>query len=497
MTNPMDRATRSLAFALPALLLLFQTAVAQAAAPVAPEGKTIVVKGARDAGSDPRNVIAGKSRILSRSYASSCAFMTPGNSAEEAITLAYMRDFGLEDSDSFGIEHFSEVSPDGDVSNARLSSTLDGFIPSTVSAFDPPRIPCGAADRRFAAGRNHILRNDKSLAQAFEAFDNKDHARAFALFNTAYSKIGYPEAGLMLAKMHLYGMGTGQDTNEAIRWLVRVADERFDPTFDRMRFDPRNPSVMSERVDAAFTLARMYERGLFGTRRDPAQAKKWYAKAAEFGFVPALNLLGQAWLNGFGGEKSATRALGYFKEAADAGYSTAQYNLGKLYYNGDDGVPRDLRLAGAYFEAAARVGHPGALFAAGRMYDLGEVVAADQKKAMVYYKEAAVRGDPDAQFALGTYFYDGDQVPKDLATARKLFDVAATQGQVDAMFNVGAMQVNGEGGPRDLGLGYVWLSLAKTSGHQQAADALRAVAPKLTARDQAKADAILRPKAKS
>jgi TPR repeat protein len=115
----------------------------------------------------------------------------------------------------------------------------------------------------------------------------------------------------------------------------------------------------------------------------------------------------------------------------------------------------------------------------------------------MYYKEAAVKGDRDAQFALGTFFYDGEVVPKDLATARKLFDAAARQGQADAMFNLGAMETNGEGGPQDLAMSYVWFSLAKAAGHEAAEDALKAVAPKLTAQDLAKADAILKPAKKS
>jgi hypothetical protein len=131
------------------------------------------------------------------------------------------------------------------------------------------------------------------------------------------------------------------------------------------------------------------------------------------------------------------------------------------------------------------------------MYDRGENVKADPNKAIVYYKEAAIRGDRDAQFALGTYFYEGEVVAKDLTTARKWFDAAAKRGQVDAMFNLGAMEVSGEGGPKDLAMAYVWFSLASTGGHQSADAALKAVTSTLTAQDRAKADAILKPPAKS
>jgi TPR repeat protein len=476
---------------LSALLVLAHGAVAQTTQ--AGATNTVVVPGTRGAAGDARNVVAAKSKVMTRNRSSSCGFMSPGNAAEETITLRYMKDFGLEDSNSFdNIEHFSENGPDGDVSNAATSSSFDGFTSAAVDNLSSPSVSCGASDRRFAAGRNTIERKDKSLGQAFEAFDNKDYARAQVLFKTAWSKVGYEEAALMLAKMSLYGLGGATDTKQAIHWLKEVADARFDPTQDALRFDPQSPAQMNERIEATFMLARIYERGI-GVPKDAAEAKRWYGKAVQFGFVPAQDILARGWLAGFAGEKSVPKALALFKDAAQVGYVPAQYNLGKLYYNGDDGVPQDLKLAGAYFAAAAKAGHPGAMFAAGRMYDLGESVPADHKVAAVYYKDAAVKGDRDAQFALGTFFYNGDAVPRDLATARKLFDAAAKQGQADAMFNLAAMETNGEGGPRDLAMAYVWFSLAKAAGHESAGEMLKAVEPKLTAQEHAKADAILKP----
>jgi TPR repeat protein len=484
------------------VLTLQQTAAAQAlvtpvaAAPAAAGSGIVVVTGTRGAATQADTVVAAKSKVLSRKYASSCAFMSSPNAAEDDVALKYMEDFGMEDSISNPAERFSDRAPDGDASNTPNPSSVDD--PANADAANPndPSVKCGSSDRRFAAGRNAILRKDKSLAQGFEALDSRDYPRAMALLTTAYQKIGYEEAALALAKMHLYGMGTPKDTKEAVRWLRQVTDSRYDPSADRLQFDPKHPEQMNDRVEAAFMLARIYERGI-GTAKDPAEAKKWYAKAADFGFVPAQNILGQAWLAGYGGQQDPRKALSYLQTAAQEGFVTAQYNLAKLYYSGETGVPRDLNQAGAWFTAAAKAGHAGALFAAGRMYDLGEGVPADQKRAIVYYKEAAVKGDRDARFALGTFFYDGEMVPKDLATARRLFDAAAKQGQVDAMFNLGAMETNGEGGPKDLAMAYVWFSLAKSAGHASADAALKAVAPKLAPQDRAKADAILNPAKKS
>lgn len=473
----------------PALMALLHGAAAQTTPPVG----TVVVQGQRDPTGAAGMVNAAKSKVLSHHYASSCGFMGTPTAAEEDVAQAYLADFGMQDTYSNDVERFSDVAPNGDVSNMSNSSSIDA-VPQPDSADGNSRVYCGMADRRFAAGRNAIARKDKSLALAFEAYDNKDYARAFAEFNTAWNKVGYEEAALMLAKMNLFGLGTAKDPQRAVKWLREVADGRFDPTRERMPFNPKQPLAMNEKIEAAFMLARIYERGV-GTARDPQQAAKWYERAADFGFVPALDMLGQGWQSGYVGRRNPAKALDLYKQAAEKGFVPAEYHAGKLYYTGDDGVPRDLKMAGAYFAAAAKAGHAGAMFAAGRMYDLGEGVPADEKKATVYYKDAAIKGDRDAQFALATYFYTGEVVPKDQATARKLFDAAARQGQPDAMMSLGAMEANGEGGPRDRVGAYVWLSLASASGIANAGAALNAVAPTLTEQERARAEAILKPKA--
>lgn len=484
-----------LALLLPAAQLAAQTQPAAPAQPAPATAPSVTVAGQRGGVGDPYNVIAAKSKVLSRKLASSCNFMSSYSAADEDVMLNYMEDFNMTDSTSNDAERLREFSPEGDVSTMALSTSSSPLVPDTTNP-NAPSVGCGKADRAFAAGRNYIERKDKSLGQAFAAFDSQDYPQALALFNTAYTKIGYEEAALMLGKLHLYGLGTPKDTPRAVEWFRKVVDARYDPVADRMSFDPRAPGAMNVRSEACITLAKIYMVGL-GTRKDPAEARKWYAKAAEIGFMPANNNLGQAYLSGYGGEKSPAKAMAYFKEAAGVGYAPAQYNLANLYYAGADGVARDLAMAGAYYAVAAKAGHPGAQFAAARMYDRGEGVPVNQARAIALYKDAAVKGNADAQSALATYFHDGEQVGKDLDTARKLFSAAATGGQVDAMFNLGVMLAQGEGGPKDLAMAYVWLSLAKQSGYASADAALKVVAPMLNAQEHAKADAILKPRAGS
>ena len=413
---------------MPALLLILLASSVQA------QTDTVVVNGPRANAGDPHAINAAKDRILNGRSASSCAFMDPYNPAYDAVTAAYMRDFGLDDSLSNDVPRASDLAPQGDVSNVAEAGRT------------ARNTRCSDVDWRFAAGRNRIIRNDRTLALGFEAFDNKDYTRALALFDTAWTKIGYDEAALMLARLHLDGLGTAKDGAQAAAWLEKV---------DAKPYDPARSDALAPRIDAAFMLARMYDHGI-GVARDADKARAWYGKAAGYGYAPA------------------------------------QYLLGRAYYTGD-GAPRDLKRAGAYFEAAARAGIPAAMFAAGRMLDLGEGAPANPAKAIVFYKEAALKGDPDAQFALGTYFYSGDIVGKDPATARKWFAAAARQGQPDAMFNLGVMAAHGEGGAKDAATAYVMFDLARQAGHDGAAAALEALAPNLTAAERQRADAVLHP----
>lgn len=280
---------------------------------------------------------------------------------------------------------------------SKLSNRSGGmpFYLPPAPGMHAPILP--AANIRGARGR--ILSNDQSLAEAFKAYDSRDYVRAAQLFKEAYEKIGYDEAALMLGRIYLYGLGTKPDSRQAVHWLEEVADGYFTPGIDEQRFDPKAPMVLIPLTEASFTLARMYETG-FGVDKDPAKAKRWYRKTADYGYVPALSILGHAALAGSAGQRDPAEALGYFKEAAGLGYVPAMYNAGKLYYKGDDGVPQDRALAAAYFEAAAKRGQADAMLKVGAMAAQGEGGAPDPVAAYVWFSLASAAGNADAPGAL-------------------------------------------------------------------------------------------------
>jgi TPR repeat protein len=83
-----------------------------------------------------------------------------------------------------------------------------------------------------------------------------------------------------------------------------------------------------------------------GTGKDPAEAMRWYQKAAEAGNVVAQCRLAGGYLFGIGVPPDSTQAAAWFRKAAAQGVTFAQYELGSMYESGE-GVNQDY--AEAYF----------------------------------------------------------------------------------------------------------------------------------------------------
>ncbi|MEM9965697.1 MAG: SEL1-like repeat protein [Asticcacaulis sp.] len=475
-----------------AALCLPLPVLSQGASPSAPTDTTteVTIVGKKALPStDPKEI------MLSPNTSRSCAFMGEYNPNQDDVMLNYLQSFGhLESENNDGTGRFREFSPFGDASRTPgFSSTADAtnseFLGDTASSASST---CSPADKAFAAGRNTIQRRDKTLKDAFSAFDAEDYPTALNLFKAAWDKIGYQNAAFMLGKMHLMGMGTEKNAPEAIKWFKTVAQIPFNPQKDRHGFDPENPDYMDVRADAITTLARIYMAGQ-DVPRDPAEARKWYQKAEDIGYVPAANIVGNMYEYGYGGPKDLKRAFNAYKSAAERGYGPAQYNLARLYETGE-GVAADEKLASAWYFEAAKTGHPDSLYETGRRFDTGaDGLTQNPETALVYYKEAAIKGQPDALNAIGASFYSGEGLDKDPVAARNWFEQAALRGQPDAMFNLGVMLMNGEGGNTDNAMAYVWFNLAKQSGHDNTDTAIKAVERKLTADDRTKVQALLAP----
>jgi localization factor PodJL len=85
---------------------------------------------------------------------------------------------------------------------------------------------------------------------------------------------------------------------------------------------------------AQFYLAKLYEEGSAGLKKDSAEARRWTERAAEGGDRKAMHNLALYYFEGTGGPKNTTTAAEWFRRAADLGLTDSQYNLGRLYEEG-------------------------------------------------------------------------------------------------------------------------------------------------------------------
>lgn len=115
---------------------------------------------------------------------------------------------------------------------------------------------------------------------------------------------------------------------------------------------------------AQFYLAKLYEQGGAGIKKDLAEARRWTERAAEAGDAKAMHNLALYQFNGEGGAKDQAEASRWFRKAAEQGVVDSQYNLARLYDNGGYGVPQNKAEAYKWYLIAAANGDADARAAA-------------------------------------------------------------------------------------------------------------------------------------
>jgi TPR repeat protein len=134
-------------------------------------------------------------------------------------------------------------------------------------------------------------------------------------------------------------------------------------------------------------------------RKDPAEAVKWFRKAAEQNYDAAQNDLGVCYAQGKGVRKDYAEAVKWWRKAAEQNDVEAQCNL-----------------------------------ALG--YDRGVVVPRDYAEAAKWWRKAAEQDDAEAQARLGVCYAEGQGVPKDDVEAYKWLSLAAAKGHESAKKNI-------------------------------------------------------------
>jgi len=151
-----------------------------------------------------------------------------------------------------------------------------------------------------------------------------------------------------------------------------------------------------------------------GVSRDPAAAFGWFWKAAQFGNLMALNMLGRCYDLGWGIAVDKKRAAECFRIAAERGLDWGMYNYATALTLGD-GVAEDRPAALAWFERAAAMGNAKAANYIGSFHEDGWVVEQDMRVAADFYAQAAEGGDFRGMFNHARMLADAGRIDDALA----------------------------------------------------------------------------------
>lgn len=351
-----------------------------------------------------------------------------------------------------------------------------------------PMAADGGAQAQFQLGRMFELGEgvEKSIAGAarwYKKAASQGHARAqYFLGNTFVSEDG-----------------TVTDDAARISWYRRAAQGGETQALDQL-------TRLAEmgHVQAQMVLANFFVSGGV-VPEAPAEAAKWYHKAASAGEAQAVQKikdlaqsglaeaqfqLGEMYLQGDGVVKSDAEALRWCTLAAEQGHRLSQYRLGRIYMEGPDET-RDASRAGEWFSRAAGQGHARAQYLLGLMYESGIGMKHNETAAVKLYvraekngvKEAAGKilalaemGNSQAQFHLAEMYYTGRNVKADNTQAAVWYRRAAVRGQASAQYNLGYLYAKGQGVPFDDDEARLWFDRAMNSGSLIAAKKIREMA---------------------
>lgn len=260
-----------------------------------------------------------------------------------------------------------------------------------------------------------------------------------------------------------------------LAYLDCIGDELAQIPQDRDRglaalaevLDALREEVDAETPDAMLLWGNLLVDGL-GLAKDDHRAAELYYRAAELGFAPASNALGQCYSFAVGVRLDAVRAVGCYRRAAEAGFAPAQFHLGVCCFDGQ-GIRPDKTEAAKWYAAAAEQGYAPAQFTLGRHYSqIMNGVENDLEKGVLWLSRAAEQGLLRAMTYLADLYHNAGTNEGD-AYAAHWYELAAERGDLYAMKQYSTYLASGRGGvPKEPATAKALLADAARGGLREA-----------------------------
>jgi len=174
-------------------------------------------------------------------------------------------------------------------------------------------------------------------------------------------------------------------------------------------------------------MGRMYLYG-YGVLKNNQRALQSLRESASRGYLPAQKIVARYALHQ---DKNPADALKWFEKAADQGDMQAQMYCAAAYRFGV-GVRKNEDKARRYDIAAAKKGNSLAQASLAEHF-LESRHSQNKKLGLIWVKRAAEQKEPAAQYLLARVYANGKLEPKDNIKAKELFDLALASGYSPAM----------------------------------------------------------------
>jgi localization factor PodJL len=173
-----------------------------------------------------------------------------------------------------------------------------------------------------------------------------------------------PLAANLTTDMTAASPDMGADSSQAASTAAAAAADQSDlynqakdkiKAGDKAGLDAMRKVADQGYAPAEFYMAKLYEDGDAGVKKDMVEARRWTQRASDAGDPKAMHNLGLYYFHGDGGTKNVAMAASWFRRAADLGLVDSQYNLAQLYEQGL-GVSQNPAEAYKWFLIAAKSG---------------------------------------------------------------------------------------------------------------------------------------------
>lgn len=200
--------------------------------------------------------------------------------------------------------------------------------------------------------------------------------------------------------------GLKADTEQRLIALMALEYEALQKDWQTVRFYSENMIKRLERAALSGDARSQFSQGLFFEKQEKENyfdAKKWYLKAAEQDFAPAIYRLGFLYLDGRGVPTNHQKAAEFFFRAAALDHAKSKYQIGEMYRTGN-GLDKSAPEALKWFSQAAEDNYPPAQESLGYMYLEGDGVDISRKErrriAAYWFCRAATQGNGQAKMRL-------------------------------------------------------------------------------------------------